>query len=188
MQTLDAIAKAEKSPVRDETTDRNPSYEWLRSELTKSNADLASLHARATETQSVIGQYRTQLGDDRCERGDAARPCPRGQGSRGKLSALRAEARRGADRRRTGPSENCERGNRGGGHGAGSSGAPAQGIDSAPGNFARGSGCVRGLHSSWTILIRQCELRTNFGKLCNSGAGGPAKGAKANICFLIFTR
>ena len=61
-QTLDAIAKAEKSPIRDETTDRNPSYDWLRSELTKSSADLASLHARATETLSVIRQYRTHLG------------------------------------------------------------------------------------------------------------------------------
>ena len=61
-QTLDAIAKAEKSPDREETTDRNPSYDWLRSELTKSNADLASLHARATETFSVMRQYRTQLG------------------------------------------------------------------------------------------------------------------------------
>jgi uncharacterized protein involved in exopolysaccharide biosynthesis len=61
-QTLDAIAKAEKSPVREETTDRNPSYDWLRSELTKSSAELASLHARATETLSVMHQYRTRLG------------------------------------------------------------------------------------------------------------------------------
>jgi uncharacterized protein involved in exopolysaccharide biosynthesis len=61
-QTLDAIAKAEKSPVRDETTDRNPSYDWLRSELTKSSADLATLHARASETLSVIHQYKEQLG------------------------------------------------------------------------------------------------------------------------------
>ncbi|MFZ0738892.1 MAG: Wzz/FepE/Etk N-terminal domain-containing protein [Candidatus Acidiferrales bacterium] len=61
-QTLDAIAKAKNSPVRDETTNRNPSYDWLRSELTKSSADLASLHARATETLSVIRQYRAQLG------------------------------------------------------------------------------------------------------------------------------
>jgi uncharacterized protein involved in exopolysaccharide biosynthesis len=61
-QTLDAINKAEKSPVRDETTDRNPSYEWLQSELTKSNAELASLHARADETLTVISQYRAQLG------------------------------------------------------------------------------------------------------------------------------
>lgn len=61
-QTLEAIAQAEKSPMRDETTDRNPSYDWLWSELTKSNAELASLHARANETLSVIRQYREQLG------------------------------------------------------------------------------------------------------------------------------
>ena len=57
-QTIDTITKAENSPDREETTDRNPSYEWLQSELTKSNAELASLHARAAETQSVIRQYR----------------------------------------------------------------------------------------------------------------------------------
>ncbi len=61
-QTIEAIAKAEKSPDREETTDRNPSYEWLRSELTKSNAELASLHARASETQGVIREYRERLG------------------------------------------------------------------------------------------------------------------------------
>jgi uncharacterized protein involved in exopolysaccharide biosynthesis len=61
-QTLDAIAKAEKSPDREETTDRNPSYDWLRSELTKSSADLATLHARATETLNVISQYKAELG------------------------------------------------------------------------------------------------------------------------------
>ena len=61
-QTIDTITKAENSPDREETTDRNPSYEWLQSELTKSNAELASLHARAAETQSVIRQYRAQLG------------------------------------------------------------------------------------------------------------------------------
>jgi uncharacterized protein involved in exopolysaccharide biosynthesis len=61
-QTIDTITKAEKSLDREETTDRNPSYEWLQSELTKSNAELASLHARAAETQSVIRQYRERLG------------------------------------------------------------------------------------------------------------------------------
>jgi uncharacterized protein involved in exopolysaccharide biosynthesis len=61
-ETIDTIAKAQNSPDREETTDRNPSYEWLRSELTKSNAELASLHARAAETQSVIRQYRERLG------------------------------------------------------------------------------------------------------------------------------
>jgi len=61
-QTLDAISRADKSPTREETTDRNPSYEWLRSELTKSSAELATLHARESETRSVISQYQAQLG------------------------------------------------------------------------------------------------------------------------------
>jgi uncharacterized protein involved in exopolysaccharide biosynthesis len=61
-QTIDTITKAQNSPDREETTDRNPSYEWLQSELTKSNAELATLHARAAETQSVIQQYRQRLG------------------------------------------------------------------------------------------------------------------------------
>lgn len=60
--TIDAISKAEKSPDREETTDRNPSYEWLRAELTKSNAELATLNARAAETTNVIRQYRTRIG------------------------------------------------------------------------------------------------------------------------------
>ncbi len=61
-QTIDTIAKTENAPDREETTGRNPSYEWLRSELTKSNAELASLQARAEETRNVIQQYRDQLG------------------------------------------------------------------------------------------------------------------------------
>jgi len=61
-QTIATINKAENSPDQEETKDRNPSYEWLQSELTKSNAELASLHARADETLSVIRQYRAQLG------------------------------------------------------------------------------------------------------------------------------
>ena len=61
-QTIETISKAEKSPDREETTDRNPSYEWLRAELTKSNAELASLNARAAATLNVIRQYRERLG------------------------------------------------------------------------------------------------------------------------------
>ena len=62
-QTIETINKAENSPAREETTDRNPSYEWLQSEFTKSSAELATLRARAAETQSVIRQYREQLGE-----------------------------------------------------------------------------------------------------------------------------
>jgi uncharacterized protein involved in exopolysaccharide biosynthesis len=60
-QTIDTIARTEHSPDREETTNRNPSYEWLRSELTKSNAELASLRVRATETLGVLRQYRAEL-------------------------------------------------------------------------------------------------------------------------------
>jgi uncharacterized protein involved in exopolysaccharide biosynthesis len=60
-QTIGTIARAENAPDREETSDRNPTYEWLRSELTKSNAELATLHVRAAETLNVIGQYRAQL-------------------------------------------------------------------------------------------------------------------------------
>jgi uncharacterized protein involved in exopolysaccharide biosynthesis len=60
-ETLDAISKAEKLPTKEQTTDRNPSYEWLQSELTKSNAELAGLHARASATLAVMDQYKTQL-------------------------------------------------------------------------------------------------------------------------------
>jgi uncharacterized protein involved in exopolysaccharide biosynthesis len=61
-ETRETIAGAEKTPDREETTDRNPSYEWLQSERTKSNAELASLQARGAETQSVMRQYRERLG------------------------------------------------------------------------------------------------------------------------------
>jgi uncharacterized protein involved in exopolysaccharide biosynthesis len=62
-QTVDAVAKAEHSPDREETTGRNPSYEWLSSELTKTNAELGSLNVRAAETLNVIRQYRARLAE-----------------------------------------------------------------------------------------------------------------------------
>ena len=60
-ETLDAISKAEKLPVKEQTAERNPSYEWLQSELIKSSAELASLQARAGATLDVMSQYRTKL-------------------------------------------------------------------------------------------------------------------------------
>jgi uncharacterized protein involved in exopolysaccharide biosynthesis len=59
-QTRSAIAAAEKSPLRDETTDRDPTYEALRSELAKSKTELAATQARATATSSLIRAYRTE--------------------------------------------------------------------------------------------------------------------------------
>jgi uncharacterized protein involved in exopolysaccharide biosynthesis len=59
-QARDAIAAAEKAPLRDETTDTDPTYEALRAELAKANTELAALQARATATESMVGSYRAQ--------------------------------------------------------------------------------------------------------------------------------
>ena len=59
-QTKAAIAAAEKAPLRDETTDRDPTYETLRAELAKSQTDLASLEARVTATASLVRSYKEE--------------------------------------------------------------------------------------------------------------------------------
>jgi uncharacterized protein involved in exopolysaccharide biosynthesis len=59
-QTKAAITAAENAPLKDETTDRDPTYEALRSELAKSKTDLAATQARATATSSLIRTYRTE--------------------------------------------------------------------------------------------------------------------------------
>jgi uncharacterized protein involved in exopolysaccharide biosynthesis len=59
-QTRSAIEAAEKAPLRDETTDRDPTYEALRSELAKSKTELAATQARATATSSLIRTYRAE--------------------------------------------------------------------------------------------------------------------------------
>jgi uncharacterized protein involved in exopolysaccharide biosynthesis len=58
-QTKAAIEAAEKAPLRDETTDRDPTYEALRAELAKAKTELAATQARATATASLIRTYRS---------------------------------------------------------------------------------------------------------------------------------
>jgi hypothetical protein len=43
--------------VHEQTTDRDPTYEWARSELEKTEADLASLQARAEVTAVAVKSY-----------------------------------------------------------------------------------------------------------------------------------
>jgi uncharacterized protein involved in exopolysaccharide biosynthesis len=57
-QTRAAIAAAEKSPLRDEATDRDPTYEWVKGELAKAKADLAGLQARAEATARTVESYQ----------------------------------------------------------------------------------------------------------------------------------
>jgi uncharacterized protein involved in exopolysaccharide biosynthesis len=57
-ETRAFLAVAEKSQLHDETTDRDPTYEWVREELAKAKADLASLQARAEATSLTVRSYR----------------------------------------------------------------------------------------------------------------------------------
>src|SRR5581483_5991509 len=65
-ETQQAITAEQLTPVRDETTDQDPAYEWTRAELVKAQVDLSALQARAAATASVLAQYQQsaqRLGD-----------------------------------------------------------------------------------------------------------------------------
>ena len=57
-QTQRAISAAERSPTMDQTTDRDPVYEWQREELTKARTELRGLEGRATATARSIDKLQ----------------------------------------------------------------------------------------------------------------------------------
>ena len=59
-QTQAAIAAAEQSPVHEQTTDRDPTYAWLREELAKNRAQLIALRARAEALAPVVQTYQVK--------------------------------------------------------------------------------------------------------------------------------
>ena len=59
-QTRETIENTQKSPLKDETTDLDPNYQWLRGELAKAHADLSSLRSRATATEQSIRAYEEE--------------------------------------------------------------------------------------------------------------------------------
>jgi uncharacterized protein involved in exopolysaccharide biosynthesis len=52
-----AISAEENKPIRDETSDQNPDYQWVQAELTKAQVDLSGLKARAAAATAVAGNY-----------------------------------------------------------------------------------------------------------------------------------
>jgi uncharacterized protein involved in exopolysaccharide biosynthesis len=61
-----AITAAEAAPLQDRTTDLDPTYEWLRSELAKTRTEIAGLNAKAAElrrTQYIIQSRSSDLGE-----------------------------------------------------------------------------------------------------------------------------
>ena len=57
-ETHAAIDGEKNSPIRDETTDQNPIFEWVKSELAKARTDLSGLEARASSNQIALAKYR----------------------------------------------------------------------------------------------------------------------------------
>ncbi len=58
--TRAALAKEEGSPVKEETTDQNPTYAWVNGELAKAKADLSGMEARESALTAIIGTYQGQ--------------------------------------------------------------------------------------------------------------------------------
>lgn len=66
-QAQSAIAEENAKPLRDETTDKNPQYEWAKTELEKAQVQLKALQAREMATRTQEGAYRAatrKLGKD----------------------------------------------------------------------------------------------------------------------------
>lgn len=57
-QARSAISAEENKPMREESSDQDPNYQWIKAELTKAQADLGGLTARATASSSMAEQYR----------------------------------------------------------------------------------------------------------------------------------
>ena len=56
-QTRASLAEAEKLQLQEETTNRDPTFEWVTQELAKAKADLAGLKARAQATAGTVRFY-----------------------------------------------------------------------------------------------------------------------------------
>lgn len=68
-----AISAQSASPVHDETTDKNPHYEWATSELERARVEWKALAARVSATGAQEAAYRTlaqQLGQDAISQDD----------------------------------------------------------------------------------------------------------------------
>ncbi len=56
-ETKASIAAAEQAPLRDQTTDRDNTYEWIRGELAKSTAELQGLRASEAATRAALADF-----------------------------------------------------------------------------------------------------------------------------------
>jgi uncharacterized protein involved in exopolysaccharide biosynthesis len=57
-ETHEAIRTEETKPIREESTDTNPTYMWVREELAKTRAELNGLTAERASTKAIANNYR----------------------------------------------------------------------------------------------------------------------------------
>jgi uncharacterized protein involved in exopolysaccharide biosynthesis len=57
-ETRAAIASEKNAPLLDQTTDQNPVYAWVKSELAKAQTDLSGLQARGSTIEAALTRYR----------------------------------------------------------------------------------------------------------------------------------
>jgi len=62
-ETQAAIATEDAKPIKEETTDRNPTYAWINEELAKARAERSGLQARATATEAAVAKYEAMTRD-----------------------------------------------------------------------------------------------------------------------------
>lgn len=62
-ETQASIAAEDAKPIKQETTDRNPTYAWINEELAKAKAEQAGLQAKLAETQATVDRYEAQARD-----------------------------------------------------------------------------------------------------------------------------
>jgi uncharacterized protein involved in exopolysaccharide biosynthesis len=56
-KTDSALAAATAAPLKDQTTDINPTHQWIDSELAKARAELHALESRASQTSDIVAAY-----------------------------------------------------------------------------------------------------------------------------------
>lgn len=56
--TRASIASEESKPLREETTDQNPTYGWIGTELARAKSDYSSLKAREVALQAIVSVYQ----------------------------------------------------------------------------------------------------------------------------------
>ena len=61
--TKASIAVEEAKPLKEETTDRNPTYAWINQELAKAKSDYSGLQARASAQQAIVEKYESEARD-----------------------------------------------------------------------------------------------------------------------------